>query len=171
MLRGENVVLREWRETDLDGLASLRNDIELQRLLMTQARPNPNERVRQWLADRSSRDDMLFFVIAGHDDSVLGYVQVASIDRFQGHGELGICLSRAAQGRGVAGEASALLEDYLRTTLALRKLTLKVLVDNTRAIGFYRKHGYRDVGVLRQHFREGNHDYHDVLVMERLLDP
>lgn len=170
MLSGEHAVLREWRESDLVALAAMRNDVALQRLLMAQARPNSIERVRQWLVDRGRQEDMVFFVIADSDDAAVGYLQVANIDRFHGRGDLGICLSADAHGRGIAAEACTLLEDYLRGTLAMRKLCLQVLADNQRAIAFYHKHGYRDVGMLEQHFREGD-SRHDVLLMERLLAP
>ena len=169
MLQGDTLVLREWREPDLDALAVLRNDIDLQTLLMTQATPNSADRVRTWLTQRSSREDMIFFVMSTRaDDRVVGYLQVTGIDRFHGHGELGICLSDSAQGRGLAREACDLLESYLRQTLSLRKLILKVLNNNVRAITFYRKYGYRDVGILDRHFRAGD-QYHDVLIMERHL--
>lgn len=170
MLSGEHAVLREWRESDLDLLAAMRNDVALQRLLMTQARPNSIERVRQWLVDRGGQEDMVFFVIADCGDAAVGYLQVANIDRFHGRGELGICLSPQAHGRGIAADACQLLERYVRDTFALHKLCLQVLADNDRAIAFYRKHGYREVGLLRQHFREGD-ARHDVLLMERLLAP
>jgi len=170
MLQGDKLVLREWRESDLGALAELRNDIELQALLMTQAKPNSIERVRHWLVDRTSRDDMVFFVAAARsNDAVLGYVQVAGIDRVHGVGELGICLSPSAQGGNLAQEACRLLERYLGQTLFLRKLTLKVLADNARAIAFYLKSGYREVGRLeRQFLVDGQH--RDVVIMERFLD-
>ena len=169
MLKGERLALREWREADVATIAALRNDIELQSLLMTRARPNPAERVRQWLAERASRTDMLFFVIASNaDDSVLGYVQVASIDAFQGTGELGICLRREAQGQGIADECCALLEGYAGRTLGLRKFTLRVLASNARAVAFYRRRGYREIGRLERHYpSEG--EYEDVILMERFL--
>ena len=171
MLPGETIALREWRESDLDAIAALRNDIALQSLLMTQPRPNSLERVRTWLNSWSTRPDAVFFVIVGRDDdAILGYIQVANIDTFHGHGELGICLSPDAHGKNVARNACDLLEAYLVKIMGLRKLTLKVLVDNQRAIGFYRKVGYRDVGVLERHYRTAD-GYHDVLVMERRLTP
>jgi RimJ/RimL family protein N-acetyltransferase len=169
MLHGERLMLREWRERDLEALSMLRNDIELQAMLMSQAKPNSIERVRNWLVDRSSCDNMVFFIAAARaDDAVLGYLQVANIDSFQGVGELGICFSSSSQGRGFAQEACELLDHYLQQTLALRKLTLKVLADNARAIAFYRKRGYREVGTLDRHFRI-NDQYQSVLIMERFL--
>lgn len=163
------VVLREWRESDLDALAALRNDFELQALLMARPRPNSRERVRAWLTTRGAQEDAVFFVVSDGEDSVaLGYVQVTGIDVLNGCGDLGICLSPEAQGRGIAREACRLLEAYLRSNFALRKLTLRVLVDNTRAIAFYRKEGYREVGVLQRHHRVGD-EYLDVMIMERLF--
>lgn len=168
-MQGDRLILREWRESDLDILTELRNDIQLQALLMTRAKPNSIERVRRWLTERSTRDDMVFFVAASRaDDTVLGYLQVINLDIFQGVGELGICFSPSAQGQHLAEEACHLLEFYLKNTLALRKLTLQVLADNTRAIAFYRKSGYREVGRMERHFRV-NDQYHDVLHMERFL--
>ena len=75
MLQGDRLMLREWRERDLEALSLLRNDIELQAMLMSQAKPNSIERVRNWLVDRSSCDNMVFFVaVARADDAVLGYL-------------------------------------------------------------------------------------------------
>jgi RimJ/RimL family protein N-acetyltransferase len=169
VLIGETIVLREWRDSDLDALAALRNNVALQILLMSQPRPNSLERVRAWLTGWSGRADAVFFVIVGRaNDEVLGYLQVAQIDAFHGHGELGICLAPEAHGKNYAREACDLVEGYLIRSLALRKLVLKVLANNDRAISFYRKYGYRDVGILERHYRTAD-GYHDVLVMERHL--
>lgn len=169
MLKGKRLILREWREPDLPTLAAIRNDVELQSSLMAMPRPNSIERVRQWLVDRTSREDMQFFVIASSDDDcVLGYVQVTQVDFSHGSGELGICLARNAQGSGLAHECCDLLEGHLSRMLALRKLTLKVLSTNTRAISFYLRRGYREVGRFEQHFRV-NGMYQDVVLMERFL--
>lgn len=170
MLRGERLLLRAWHPGDIDALAALRNDVALQELLMANARPNSPEAVRQWAIDRSTRQDMVFFVIAAaEDDRVLGYIQVASVDRFNGTGDLGICIGPASQGHGIAAEACALLEQYLRGSIGLRKLTLRVLADNERAIRFYLKSGYREVGKLLRHHRKAG-SFADVLLMERFID-
>lgn len=162
-----SVVLREWRESDLEALSRLRNDFELQALLMSRPRPNSRERVRAWLVARGAQEDAVFFVMSrGEDGDALGYVQVTGIDALNGCGDLGICLSPGAQGQGIASAACELLEAYLRTTFGLRKLTLRVLTDNARAIAFYRRAGYREVGVLQRHHRVGN-DFRDVMIMER----
>ena len=169
MLKGTGTVLRPWREGDLEFLAGLRNDVELQAQLMTQPRPNSLSRVREWLQLRSGQEDSLFFVIAdAAGNEPVGYVQVQNLRLLHRTGELGICLAPAAQGRGHGREALALLEKYLQDTFALRKLVLQVLDDNAGAIRFYERHGFTPVGRLGNHFYL-NGVYCDVRIMEKLF--
>lgn len=164
------VRLRPWQQADLPALLRWRNDVPLQEQLMARPRPNTQEQVVRWLEDRTARSDMAFYVVAAlADDAPLGYVQVADLDLVDGTGELGICLGPEAQGRGYADEAIRLLAAELRPR-GLRKLTLRVRDDNERAIAFYRRTGWRDVGVYHRHFAvPGGH--RDVLLMERFFSP
>lgn len=169
MLEGTMLQLRGWREADLPALSILRSDVELQAKLMARAQPNPIGRVREWLLERANQTDLLLFVIAARDDdAVLGYVQAAALDTFQGHCELGICLSPDAQGRGIAAAAIDLLHRYLFDRYRIRKVGLRVRADNARAIAFYRRDGYLEVGRLAGHYRE-DEAYIDVILMERFL--
>ncbi|PNS09303.1 GNAT family N-acetyltransferase [Solilutibacter silvestris] len=168
-LEGVTVRLRGWREADLPVLSILRSDVDLQAKLMARARPNPIERVREWLVERAAQPDLLLYVIASRaDDSMLGYVQAAAMDVFQGHCELGICLSPLAQGHGIATAALDLLHTHLGDQYGLRKIGLRVRADNARAIAFYRREGYLEVGRLAGHYRERD-AYIDIILMERLL--
>lgn len=170
MLEGQTIELRAWRDEDLPTLVALRNDLELQNLLMAQARPNSVEKVRRWLVDKSGSEDVLFFVVGARDGGrCLGYLQLYNQRPFHGTAELGICLAPDAQGRGAGREALMLVEDYARRIFSIRKIILHVLADNP-ATGFYRRVGYREVGCLQAHARIDG-DYRDVLIMERLLAP
>jgi len=169
MLSGEKVSLRPWCREDIEALMIMRNDAALQKLLMTQPRPNSRERVIQWLTEKSSQDNAVFFVIAestgGH---AVGYVQVVDIDQLHCRGNLGICLAADVQGRGYGTETLQLLEPYLQKNLGLRKVVLQVLADNESAIALYRKAGYREVGYLKEHFLfDGS--FMDVLIMEKII--
>lgn len=169
MLNGAKVTLRAWREEDLPALQALRNDIGLQEMLMAEPRPNSMERTRQWLSERSGRQDGLLFVIAlADDDQVAGFVQVADMDRRSQTAFLGIALLPSVQGMGLGSEALSLLEGYLVRVFRLRKLLLKVLASNTQAIRFYARMKFNQAGVLSQHHpsRDG---YQDVLIMEKFL--
>lgn len=170
MLLGKHVVLRAWKDADVPAMQALRNDVELQASLMTEARPNSAERTRQWLSERSGRDDLVFFVIADLEgDKPLGFVQAAEINRRNGTGVLGICILPSAQGQGFGLDVIGLLEKYLSGVLGLRKLLLYVLANNARAIRLYEKCGFKMVGTLSRHYKTID-GYADVVVMEHLLD-
>ena len=169
MIVGEKVILRTWSENDLPALQLMRNNIRLQRQLMTQTRGNSHDQVKDWLATRTKSTDGLFFVIAcKSSDQAAGYIQVMGMDILNGSGRLGICVAAEFQGNGYGGEAITLLEDYLRNVFRFRKLTLEVLRDNGIAIGMYSKYGYVESGCLREHYHTGA-GYVDVVIMEKFI--
>ena len=169
MLEGQRIILRPWCDADLDYFGQLRNDVETQLVLLAQPKPNPASRVRQWLEERSGAADGVFFVIAAKPDGqAVGFVELRSIHATHGWGQLGICLDRAARGRGFAAEAMELVESYARRVLMLRKIVLFVAANNTAARHLYDSTGYVTVGVHREHYHVGN-EWLDAIAMEKLL--
>jgi len=165
------IQLRPWRTADLDAVAELRNDLSLQRLLMARAQPESHDEVLEWLGRKSRQTDVEFLLIAKtEDDRVVGYIQATALDHRSGTADLGICLMPEAQGQGFGRQACLMFHMHLARKFGLRKLVLRVLADNARAIALYRQLGYRDVGTLLSHHR-GTAMYHDVLIMEIFLTP
>lgn len=169
MIEGEKLRLRAPVETDTPAIAAMRNDQALQAAVLGTPHPNTEAMARDWMAARLKDPQSVFFVVADRaGDAPLGYVMVVGMHPVHGHGELGICLAAAHQGRGHGREALALLEGYCRGVFGLRKLTLRVRQDNGAAVALYRKAGYREVGVLQgHHYAEGA--FHDVLILEKAL--
>lgn len=161
--------LRPPEERDVDFFSTLRNDVDLQLSLMALPRASSAERVRAWLSARCDDPEGLFFVIADPaTDSAAGFIQLTHMDPIHGTAELGIGLGPEHRGKGLAREALRLLEGYARAVFATRKITLRVLADNERAVALYARAGYRHVGVLEQHhYQRGA--YRDVLIMEKRL--
>ncbi len=170
MIEGEGIRLRTWQEKDLPTLTLLRNDVALQAQLLARPRGSGIEQVRNWLADRDSHADRLFFIIADRETDVsLGFVQINDLALIDQRAELGICLAREAQGRGAGGESLRLVCAYLRDTWGLRKISLKVRADNEMAIRCYRRAGFEPCGLLRQHlFIDGK--WQDIMLMEHFLE-
>jgi RimJ/RimL family protein N-acetyltransferase len=170
MSAATEVVLRQWREADVDVLMALRNDRELQALLLARVRGSDAGQVRQWLRDRSSDPDSLLFVIAvAPADQCIGYVQLASIDWIDRSGNLGICLAPAAQGHGAGTRALELAVEALRSTWGIRKISLRVRSDNLRAIRCYERVGFAHCGLQRRHVRVDG-AWLDVALMELFVD-
>ncbi|MBA3867849.1 MAG: GNAT family N-acetyltransferase [Anaerolineae bacterium] len=171
MLSGSQVILRAPTEADWVFFYNLRNDFESQLLLMSLPRANTMARVQQWIHIILDDPASVFFVIADTDNSeALGFVQVRGMNFIHGTGELGIYMDAKVRGNGSTSEALQILEQYLSDVFKLRKLTLEVLAINKRAIGFYLKSGWRQVGVLTAHFYQ-KQNYQDVVLMEKFLEP
>jgi RimJ/RimL family protein N-acetyltransferase len=168
VLKHADTVLRDAEDRDLDVLFALRNDVPLQLLLAAHPQPNTPDQVLAWLNKRRNDRHAVFFVIADAIGDACGYLQLTHLDVIDGHGQLGICIAPSAQGKGHAADAVALLEQYARDVLALRKIILTVLTSNVRAVAFYRRIGYSDIGIYRDHFHWDD-AYHDMLAMEKLL--
>jgi RimJ/RimL family protein N-acetyltransferase len=169
MLSDDRIILRAWKEGDIQMLSLLRNNLELQEMLMTQPRPNTGTRVREWLEEKSNREDGVFFVVADiTDDQPLGFIQVLGMSPLHGTGNLGICLSPGQQRTGVGSDAIKLLAEYLRRVFGTRKLLLNVLADNEKAIAFYLKQGFVEAGRLHEHFFNDG-QFKDVVLMEKFI--
>lgn len=169
MLFGENVTLRPWSENDLSTLQSIRNNVSLQRQLMSLPKGNSLDQIRDWLANKTKSADTLFLVISNKTFiHAIGYIHVTNIDFLNRVGQLGICIAPESQGKGYGSEAITLIENYVRDAFLLRKITLQVLSNNSAAIHIYTKLGYANVGCLRKHFYFVS-ELVDVFIMEKFI--
>ena len=128
MIYSGNTTLRAPLDSDVSFFATLRNDLDMQSMLMSRARGNTEEQVSEWLRTRSTQPDAVFFVIASKsDDKPIGFVQLTNIDNISQCGELGICLCTEQQGQNHATNTLTGFETYLLITLNITKIVLTVL--------------------------------------------
>jgi RimJ/RimL family protein N-acetyltransferase len=169
MIRTQRLWLRPWQESDLIFLQSLRNDIDLQTLLLSTVRGSSLSAVRRWLEDKSTGSDQLFFVVELQNTQVpIGYIQLSQDPRGSETFQFGVCLATAYQTQGYGVELLSAIETYLQIHLNVRKLMLQVDESNTRAIACYKKLNYREVGIMHQHiFVHGS--LRNVMIMEKCL--
>lgn len=171
MIEGELVVLRPYEARDLGFFTSLRNDFQTQIALMAQPRPHTAAKANEWLTARAESKDTIFFVVAPKaTNEACGFVELRNVEQLHQRAELGISLAPASRGKGYALESLTLIEDYARNVFNIRKIVLHVKADNAPAVGLYHNAGYRTVGTHHEHFYH-NGSFHDVIVMEKLLQP
>jgi RimJ/RimL family protein N-acetyltransferase len=169
MIQLDNTLLRSPESSDLAFFKSIRNDLEIQFMLMSRARGSTDTQVLEWLKLRKTQSNFILLVIAQLPDNCpIGFIQLNNIDHISQHGELGIYLHNEAQGTQHSRNALSCFEDYILNTMHISKITLNVLSTNTRAINFYLKHHYRDIGYLAKHFYYDG-KFHDVNLLEKLL--
>ena len=160
------VTLRIPVKGDFAVLSGLRNDSEVQRQLMIEPQQYSAGQVRAWIRRRTTDPSGVFLVI--DRGGPCGFVQLTRIDRKAGTADLGICMARSARGKGVAAKAMGLLELHAKKKLHCKKLTLRVLRINHRAIALYRKLKFKMLEIKRRHHFDGAH-WRDVVFMEKAL--
>lgn len=157
-------VLRPVAARDYPTLAALRQDVDLQRILLG-ARDPVEEPLGEWL-ERRGADGWIRSVVDG-GDTCLGYVQLGEIHRKNRNAWFGICLAPKARGQGHGMAATLQTLEIANAEIGLRKVSLKVRADNP-AFRLYRKIGFELVGTQRAEYDDGM-TFHDVKIMEFLF--
>jgi RimJ/RimL family protein N-acetyltransferase len=171
VLEGDRVVLRPVQAWDRERLYELVETIEIRALSMgTPPHPLSLEEVeardKRWIDER--HEESAWFAI-DVDAELIGICGLHSIDHYQQLAEIGIRIGKPFWGKGHGQDAVRTLVDYGFRHLNLAKISLRVLADDERAVGAYRKVGFVEEGRLRDHaWYDGAR--HDELVMSMLRE-
>lgn len=166
MLQGERVVLRPIQSWDRERLYELVETIEV-RAMSYNHPPLPlsleevEARDRRWVEEQPK--DSAWFAIDA-DAEPIGICGLHQIEHYHQRAEVGIRIGAPYRGKGFGQDAVRTLVDYGFRHLNLRKISLRCLADDERAVGAYRKAGFVEEGRLRDHaWYDGT--VHDELVM------
>jgi RimJ/RimL family protein N-acetyltransferase len=153
MLKGDRVVLRPIQAADRERLYELVETLEI-RAMASNAPPLPlsleeiEARDARWLEE--PHPDSAWFAIEA-DGEPIGICGLHQIEPYHQRAELGIRIGEPFWGRGFGQDAVRTLVDYAFRHLNLMKVSLRVLADDERAVGAYRKAGFEEEGRLRSH--------------------
>ncbi len=167
MLKGERVTLRAVERSDLPQLWMYNNDLEVEVAGGGDPpMPQPLARLEADFdrgASQGGRDDASFVITV--DGQIIGQCALFDFDMRARTCELGIAIGdKAYWGRGFGREAVSLLTDYAFRHRNLRKVWLRVLGTNARAISAYRACGFAEEGRQQaQVWSDG--DYDDLVYM------
>lgn len=96
-----------------------------------------------WLREQVESGHVAQFIICVAEKEI-GSVYLRDIDREKGEAEYGIFIGESeALGRGYGTQAAKLMLNYGFETLGLQKIFLRLLEDNAKALGSYRKAGFK----------------------------
>lgn len=122
----------------------------------------------QLLYERHILDQTERRFVVEDDDQFIGVVELMYIDMLHRHTEIQIIIHPDHQGLGFAQAAIRAGVEYAFQVLNMHKVYLYVDVDNAAAIHIYKKVGFKEEGILREHFfAEGQ--YHDSMMMGILV--
>lgn len=170
MIEGDRVLLRIMDAGDTDDVVRMRSAPDVLSQLFSDEPPTREGHLR-WLEQVQARGDRHDFMIIDRASCrSVGIIGLSHIDRKHRHAEYGVLIGEVeARGKGLASEASRLLLDYAFRTLGLNRVYLHLFADNEAALRLYRKVGFEQEGVLRQHVLK-NGRFRDVIVMAILRD-
>ncbi len=149
---------------DAAAIAAVYNQGIEDRVATFETRLRTAEDVSGWL------DNGLPLLVAEAEGRVVGFAAVSAYsDRcaYEGIGEHGVYVDRAARGGGVGAR---LLRELCEAAerQGLHKLTSRVFSDNAASLAAHRAAGFEVVGVQRRHGRLDG-EWRDCVLVERLL--
>lgn len=158
-MSGEQVYLRPITPEDTDRIVTWRNRDFVRKNFIYQ-KPFTKEGHEAWLREQVEPGHVAQFIICVEDADVcldkerqagtesvggeIGSVYLRDIDREKGEAEYGVFIGEEkALGRGYGTQAAKLMLDYGFGKLSLKKIFLRLLKDNSRALKSYEKAGFR----------------------------
>jgi RimJ/RimL family protein N-acetyltransferase len=147
-----DVTLRPLELDDIDVLSRWDLDNELNILAGWSSRQSRTA-FRQSYEQRITEppDNLITFGIQV-DKRLVGYVQLAMIDREEQRAAVGILIGeKQAWGRGIGSSALRILLDYAFTVQCLERVYAEVYSFNTRSLRLMEHVGLQREGILRQH--------------------
>lgn len=169
MLNGEKVILRPLRMEDLPKINTWRNDLDLIRLTQGIRFPKTVEMDAEWLDqvlhDKSNRS-IFWGIDVRETGEFIGMVSLSNIGYISGTCEFGWMIGNIKhRGLGYGSEAEKLVNDYAFFVLNLRKITRRILTNNTVSVHILSSRGCAvEEGCLKRHvYFDGQ--YHDVVIL------
>ena len=166
-LIGELCYLAPCQPEDAEKWAIWFNDLEVTLPLGDEAySPAPLDALRTDVDEIIKRREHVFSVVDQGTDALIGRCLLFNVDWVNRCAMLGIVIGEKAYwGRGYGQDATRMLLDYAFTLLNLHSVMLGVFAFNERAIGCYRRVGFKEIGRRRQARIIGSRMY-DVVLMD-----
>ena len=158
--------IRSARTEDAEAICAIYNEGIADRGTLETEPRTPEER-RKWLVDRDARYAV---VVVESDGVVVGWASLNVFNPREAYrhvADFSVYVARAARGKGAG---TALLERLLELGRegGFHKLVLAGFPTNAASVALYRRFGFREVGIYKEHgLLDGA--WVDVLLMERLL--
>ncbi len=164
------VQLRALEPEDLDILYRIENDRSLWEVGVTNV-PYSRFALREYIMTSTGDiyvDKQVRLMITGHDQEVIGMVDLCNFNPQHGRAEVGIVIDEPYRGKGYSEAALLQLIDYAREVLHIHQLYALMNTGNTSCIRLFEHIGFVHEGVLKDWLYDGT-DYHDALILAFFL--
>ncbi len=163
----DHLRLRPVEERDLAQIAALRNDRDTWAWL-GDPRPLFESDQKAWFSSIGSRSGRFYFVASYPGHPFVGMVRMDELDLINRSIRIGADVIPELRGKGFGARIFGTVLRYCFLELGVHRVWLAVLETNQRAIGLYRKTGFKDEGSWREAvFRGGKFvDYNLMSVLD-----
>ena len=169
MLTYKETKIRPLKLDDLDHIMSWVNDPEVVGRYSYFTESFTRKHEEEWLKQKIQSKTDFFYAIENTESIYLGNCAIEKIHWPAKHGRLSITIgNKAERGKGHGYRAINLLLDKAFNEHGLHKIYLIVTVDNPRGINLFKKCGFTEEGVLKDHYIIDG-DYVDMFMM-RILE-
>lgn len=168
MYQGEKVILRAYREEDIERATELVNDKELKKFLVTNI-PFPISpwEEESWVKSQkgSSSGEYNFAIEDIETHKYIGGCGINNVNWLTRNALVGIMIGdKDYWGKGYGTDAMKVLVKFIFENMNMHKISLRTFSFNKRAIKCYEKCGFKVEGVLKDEiFKEGK--YYDEIAM------
>ena len=166
--RKTDIRIRMAAPADVSAIARIYNEGIRDRLATLETEERTPEERRTWLEARDERHPVL---VAERDGDVAGWGSLNVFNprpAYRFVADFSVYVADEARGTGVGSALLAALIERARV-LDYHKLVLAAFPFNEAGMRLYRRFGFREVGIYREHgFLDDR--WVDVIIMERLLD-
>lgn len=136
--------LRKLEEKDVPGMLEWMHDKEINKFFRFDAARMTEEKAREFV-DKSFDENNRHYAIVNEKNEYLGTVSLKKIDVIDKSAEYAVSVRKQYHGTGIAAEATQDILKIAFEELGLHKVYLNVLSQNTRAVRFYEKIGFKFV--------------------------
>ncbi|KAF9005776.1 acyl-CoA N-acyltransferase [Hymenopellis radicata] len=170
MFKIERLLLRAFKESDMDNIMELMNDERVQPFISTDyIAPLGPAYAQLFKKNLLENEKVITFILETLDThEFVGQMNLAVVNRKNRDAEFSIMTSPRWWNIGFGSEATAWCVDYAFRELDQHRLSLSVFGGNPRAIDLYRRMGFKQEGVKRT--ANWNHGKWEDIVFMAILD-
>jgi UDP-4-amino-4,6-dideoxy-N-acetyl-beta-L-altrosamine N-acetyltransferase len=157
---------KKLEEQYVDIIFKWRTDKEVSKFLFTEI-PNNIEYHKQWF-NKIIQDQSYKYWVINYNNTPIGIVNLASIDRINLRVSAGYYIGEMKY-RSLGALPLPYLYNYVFKEMKFKKIYGEVIADNKNVLLIHEMHGYRKVGIYKDHiYKDGK--FHDVILVELMAD-
>jgi len=149
-LESERLLLKPVEEDDIYKLLEIRWDKDVMEYSLHE--PISKQEQLEWYKSLSMKDLVLSVFFKGNDLKLIGTIGLYEINMRHQRAVFRMRLDKSCQGKGIGYEAGRMLMEYGFNVLNLQKIVGYQFSENKAAVTFCQRLGFKEEGLLRQHY-------------------